>query len=164
MIARRGEVWLVDSNPIAGHEQGGRRPALVLSVDAFNASRADLVTVLPITSRARALRSRVAVQPPEGGLSSPSYIIAEQVICGDGAAVTWRRPGGSTPARADDPDLNGRDFFGVQTKANSRDGLNGGDAMSGYAHRRGVAGACRVQRAQVFLLLFHLFSDEVAVR
>jgi mRNA interferase MazF len=79
MIARRGEVWLVDSNPIAGHEQGGRRPALVLSVDAFNASRADLVTVLPITSRARALRSRVAVQPPEGGLSSPSYIIAEQV-------------------------------------------------------------------------------------
>jgi mRNA interferase MazF len=79
MSARRGEVWLVDLNPIAGHEQGGRRPALVLSVDTFNASRAELVTVLPITSRARALRSRVEVQPPEGGLSSLSYIIAEQV-------------------------------------------------------------------------------------
>jgi mRNA interferase MazF len=79
MTPRRGEVWLVDLNPIAGHEQGGRRPALVLSVDTFNASRAELVTVLRITSRARALRSRVAVQPPEGGLSSPSYIIAEQV-------------------------------------------------------------------------------------
>jgi mRNA interferase MazF len=79
MTPRRGEVWLVDLNPIAGHEQGGRRPALVLSVDTFNASPAERVTVLPITSRARALRSRVEVQPPEGGLSSPSYIIAEQV-------------------------------------------------------------------------------------
>ena len=32
-----------------------------------------------------------------------SYIIAETVICGNNAAITWRRPGGTTPARADDP-------------------------------------------------------------
>jgi mRNA interferase MazF len=71
-------VWVVDLEPIAGHEQGGRRPALVLSVDAFNASRADLVTVLPITSKARAVRTRVEVRPPEGGLSVASWIICEQ--------------------------------------------------------------------------------------
>lgn len=62
------------------------------------------------------------------------YIIAETVICGPGAAVTWRRPGGSTPGAADNPDLNGRDFLGVQTKADSRDGIpggNGGAAVSG---------------------------------
>ncbi|MBI4956651.1 MAG: type II toxin-antitoxin system PemK/MazF family toxin [Myxococcales bacterium] len=79
MSARRGEVWLVDLDPVAGHEQAGRRPALVLSVDAFNASRAELVTVLPITSKPRPNNPfRVEVRPPEGGLSVPSYVIGEQ--------------------------------------------------------------------------------------
>jgi mRNA interferase MazF len=39
----RGEVWLVDLNPIRGREQAGRRPALVVSVDEFNNGPADLV-------------------------------------------------------------------------------------------------------------------------
>ena len=78
MSARRGEVWLVALDPVEGHEQAGRRPALVLSVDAFNASPAELVTVLPITSKARALRTRIEVRPPEGGLTAVSYVIGEQ--------------------------------------------------------------------------------------
>ncbi|MGB4437422.1 MAG: type II toxin-antitoxin system PemK/MazF family toxin, partial [Acetomicrobium sp.] len=28
----RGEIWLVDLNPVRGHEQAGRRPALVVSI------------------------------------------------------------------------------------------------------------------------------------
>jgi mRNA interferase MazF len=76
---RRGEVWLADLDPIRGREQAGRRPVLVLSVDMFNASRADLVTVLPITSKPRPLPSRIEVRPPEGGLSMVSYVIGEQV-------------------------------------------------------------------------------------
>lgn len=75
---RRGEVWLVGFDPTRGHEQAGLRPALVLSTDAFNASRAELVTVLPITSKPRAVRTRVEITPPEGGLTTVSYIIAEQ--------------------------------------------------------------------------------------
>jgi mRNA interferase MazF len=75
---KRGEVWLADFELVEGHEQGGRRPALILSVDAFNASRAELVTVLPITSRARALRTRVTIRPPEANLSAVSYVVAEQ--------------------------------------------------------------------------------------
>ena len=79
MAARRGEIWFADFDPYVGHEQGGRRPALVISADAFNASGADLVTVVPITSVARPhIPSRVAVRPPEGGVSKISYIIAEQ--------------------------------------------------------------------------------------
>lgn len=69
---------MIDFDPVEGHEQGGRRPALVLSVDAFNASRAELVTVFPITSKARAVRTRVEVAPPEGSLSVVSYVIGEQ--------------------------------------------------------------------------------------
>jgi mRNA interferase MazF len=76
--ARRGEIWMVDLDPTLGHEQAGKRPALVLSVDSFNASPADLVTVLPVTSKARAIRTRIPITPPEGGLSLPSYVIAEQ--------------------------------------------------------------------------------------
>jgi len=79
---------------------------------------------------------QLVVEPNVGTL----YIIAEQVICGAGAAITWRRPGGSTPGRADDPDLNGRDFFGVQTKANSRDGLDGGDGLAGTPGIPGASG------------------------
>jgi mRNA interferase MazF len=45
----RGEVWMVDFDPTKGHEQGGRRPALVVSVDVFNSGPAELVIVLPIT-------------------------------------------------------------------------------------------------------------------
>lgn len=77
---RRGEVWLADLDPVAGHEQAGRRPALVVSVDSFNASRADLVTVLPMTSRARPNNPfRIEVRPPEGGVTTASYVIGEQV-------------------------------------------------------------------------------------
>ena len=76
---RRGEVWIVDLDPTAGHEQAGRRPALVLSVDAFNASHAELVTVLPITSVPRPrIPTRVEIRPPEGGLKRASYVIGEQ--------------------------------------------------------------------------------------
>jgi mRNA interferase MazF len=78
-FARRGEVWYVDFDPVQGHEQAGRRPALIMSVDAFNATPAELVTVVPITSKARALRSRIQVTAPEGGLARTSYLICEQV-------------------------------------------------------------------------------------
>jgi hypothetical protein len=63
---RRGEVWPVDLNPPRGHEQAGRRPALVVPADAFNRSRAGLVMVVPLTTRARGIPTHVEVRPPEG--------------------------------------------------------------------------------------------------
>lgn len=75
----RGEVWSVDLEPVRGHEQGGKRPALVLSADAFNQSLADLVVVLPITSRPKGLRSHVPVVAPEGGVRKPSFIKCEDI-------------------------------------------------------------------------------------
>jgi mRNA-degrading endonuclease toxin of MazEF toxin-antitoxin module len=40
---KRGEIWLVGLDPTAGHEQKGRRPVLVVSLEAFN-----LVTKVPV--------------------------------------------------------------------------------------------------------------------
>lgn len=66
------------------------------------------------------------------------YIIAEEVVGDTNAKITWRRPGGSTPARADDPNKNGRSYSGVHTSSNSRNGLPGGDGLDGDP---GFAGA-----------------------
>lgn len=51
MNPKKGEIWLVDLNPSRGHEQRGIRPAVVVSVDEFNSCPADLVVVVPITSK-----------------------------------------------------------------------------------------------------------------
>ncbi len=75
----RGEVWRVDFEPVRGHEQGRTRPALVISNNLLNSSAAGLVTVVPITTKARPIRSFLKIQPPQGGLPQTSYIICDQV-------------------------------------------------------------------------------------
>ena len=75
---RAGEVWLIDFDPRIGWEQGGVRPALVISNDVFNSVRNGLHIVIPITSRDRALAYHVNVEPPEGGLKTASVIMCEQ--------------------------------------------------------------------------------------
>lgn len=75
----RGEVWMADLEPITGHEQGGRRPCLVLSDDLFNHGPAELVVVLPVTRRKRDIPLRISIEPPEGGLKVLSYIMPEMI-------------------------------------------------------------------------------------
>ena len=75
----RGEVWDLSLDQTIGHEQAGSRPALILSVDIFNAGPADLVIVIPITRTERKVRWHVPVKPPEGGLVAESFIQCENV-------------------------------------------------------------------------------------
>ncbi|MGH2516517.1 MAG: type II toxin-antitoxin system PemK/MazF family toxin [Ktedonobacterales bacterium] len=75
----RGEIWLVDLDPTRGHEQAGKRPCLVVSVDAFNQGSAGLVVVAPLTSKAKAQRFHVPITPPEAGLRVQSYIKCEDI-------------------------------------------------------------------------------------
>ena len=51
---QRGEIWLVSLEPIVGHEIGKTRPALVISNNR-NKQYADIITVLPITSKTERL-------------------------------------------------------------------------------------------------------------
>ena len=51
-IPKRGDVVWTNFNPAAGHEQIGKRPALVLSPAFFN-KKIMLAMVAPITSRVR---------------------------------------------------------------------------------------------------------------
>lgn len=75
----RGDIWTVDLDPTRGREQAGRRPALIVSVDMFNHGPADLVVVLPITSKAKGIPLHVRVEPPEGGVKEPSYVKCEDI-------------------------------------------------------------------------------------
>ena len=45
----RGEIWLVSLDQIAGHEQSGRRPVLIVSKASFN-QFTRLPVVVPVTS------------------------------------------------------------------------------------------------------------------
>lgn len=76
-VPQRGEMWYCDLNPTQGHEQRGVRPCVVVSHNGFNRSGSGLVLVLPITSKGKALPFRVPVEPPEGGLSAPSFVLCE---------------------------------------------------------------------------------------
>ncbi len=76
---KRGEVWYADLDPVRGHEQAGHRPVLVVSVTLFNSGPAGLIVVLPLTTRGRGIPMHVAIEPPEGGVSRPSFIKCEDI-------------------------------------------------------------------------------------
>jgi mRNA interferase MazF len=77
-----GEIWPADLGSGRGHEQAGQRPVLVVSDDAFNSGLAGLVMVVPLTSRVKKSKNipaHIPVQPPEGGLKTPSVILCDQL-------------------------------------------------------------------------------------
>lgn len=75
----RGEIWLVDLDPIVGREQAKRRPCLVLSADSFNQGYSGLCIVVPLTSKDKNNPLHVTVLPDEGGIVVKSFILCEQV-------------------------------------------------------------------------------------
>jgi mRNA interferase MazF len=80
-IPGRGDLVWITFNPQAGHEQAGRRPAVVLSPLEYNA-RVGLALLCPITSQMKGYPFEVAV--PEG-LPVSGVILSDQVKCLD-----WR--------------------------------------------------------------------------
>jgi mRNA interferase MazF len=77
--AHRGEVWLVDFGDPIGREQSGRRPAVVVSADPLNESRAGVVIVVPCTTTRRGLPSHIEIEPGQSGLDDVSYAKCEDV-------------------------------------------------------------------------------------
>jgi mRNA interferase MazF len=88
----RGEVYQADLDPIAGSEQGGKRPVLIVSRNAINAN-APIVIVVPLTSRENKRRlypTHVEFTVGEGGLSKDSVALCEQVRAISKARLTKR--------------------------------------------------------------------------
>jgi mRNA interferase MazF len=74
-IPQRGDVIWITLNPQAGHEQAGRRPAIVVSPGAYN-GKAGLVILCPITSQVKGYPFEVRIP---GGLPVKGVILADQV-------------------------------------------------------------------------------------
>ncbi|MBI4556673.1 MAG: type II toxin-antitoxin system PemK/MazF family toxin [Candidatus Hydrogenedentes bacterium] len=76
----RGDVVICDLNPVIGSEQSGRRPAIVMQVEAANL-RSPHTIVVPFTTkiRQRILASHVLVRAGTAGLIEDSVALCEQV-------------------------------------------------------------------------------------
>ncbi|MBI3359754.1 MAG: endoribonuclease MazF [Chloroflexi bacterium] len=80
-VPERGDVVWITLNPQAGHEQAGRRPALVLSPAAYN-GKVGLAVLCPTTNQVKGYPFEVLI--PEGQPVT-GVILADQVKCLD-----WR--------------------------------------------------------------------------
>lgn len=75
-----GDVVLIDFDPTMGNDEGGRRPAVVIStVDYDRLVAGRLLVVCPVTSRDRGLAHHVPVTPASTHLlNRPSWVMCEQ--------------------------------------------------------------------------------------
>ncbi len=74
-LPERGDVVWLDFQPQAGHEQTGRRPAVVLSPRSYN-GKVGLALLCPITTRLKGYPFEVAVP---AGCGVKGVILSDQV-------------------------------------------------------------------------------------
>jgi mRNA interferase MazF len=80
-VPERGDVVWLQFDPQAGHEQAGKRPALILSPSAYN-GRVGLALLCPISSQRKGYPFEVAL--PDG-LRVQGVVLADQV-----KSLDWR--------------------------------------------------------------------------
>ena len=83
---KRGDVVWISFNPQAGHEQAGRRPALVLSPESYN-RKVGLALLCPITNQIKGYPFEVSV--PDG-LKASGVVLSDQV-----KSMDWKARGAS---------------------------------------------------------------------
>lgn len=99
---RRGDVYDTRFDPIEGSEAAGRRPAIIVSRDSFNAA-SPVVIVVPCTTyrgKRRVYPSQVVLRAGQGGLAADSLAQAEQVRAVAKARLVRHRGALSRPAIA----------------------------------------------------------------
>ena len=80
-VPRRGDAVWLQFNPQAGSEQAGRRPAVVISPEAYN-GRVGLMICCPITNQQKGYPFEVAL-PDDVGVTG--VILSDQV-----KSLDWR--------------------------------------------------------------------------
>ena len=74
----RGEIRWADLNPVKGHEQGGKRPVLIISQDVFN-QRSGTVIAMAITSRPQRAGFPLTLELKNTKLPKRSWIKISQI-------------------------------------------------------------------------------------
>lgn len=71
------QVWLVDFDPVEGHEQAGKRPAVVVSSEFhLQVTGGRMVTVAPLTSSDRRTLYRPSVLNHQG---ERNWVLVDQI-------------------------------------------------------------------------------------
>ncbi|MDZ7324920.1 endoribonuclease MazF [Kosakonia sacchari] len=78
-VPESGDLVWIDLDPVAGHEQGGHRPAVVLSPFAYN-NKVGLMLCVPCTTQIKGYPFEVELSGNREGVA-----LADQVTC-----VDWR--------------------------------------------------------------------------
>ncbi|MEI6731057.1 MAG: type II toxin-antitoxin system PemK/MazF family toxin [archaeon] len=80
MEIKRGDILLVNFEPVRGSEQGKVRPAVVVQNDVFNRF-SPLLIVIPLTSKiyTKGYPTNVFVKSEESGLNNDSTILSNQI-------------------------------------------------------------------------------------
>jgi mRNA interferase MazF len=86
-VPERGEIVWLEFNPHAGHEQAGRRTALIVSPSSYN-RKVGLALVCPVTSQVRGYPFEVVLPP---GLELQGAILSDQLKSFDWRARRARR-------------------------------------------------------------------------
>jgi mRNA interferase MazF len=97
-VPERGEIIWLTFTPQVGHEQAGRRPALVLSPAGYN-GKVGLALLCPITRQAKGYPFEVALP---GSLRIEGVILADQVKSLDWRAREAERVGRVSAATLDE--------------------------------------------------------------
>ncbi len=74
----RGSIHWADLNPVIGSEQGGLRPVLVLSQNAFN-NRSGTVIAVAITSQPQRAGYPLTLELNDGRLPKQSWVKISQI-------------------------------------------------------------------------------------
>ncbi|MEI8374897.1 MAG: type II toxin-antitoxin system PemK/MazF family toxin [Planctomycetota bacterium] len=77
-IPTRGDVWLVSLDPTIGDEVQKTRPAVVVTSNIYNRHNW-VVVIMPLTSHDTAEYDQVMIEPPEGGVTSTSVTLPDQI-------------------------------------------------------------------------------------
>jgi mRNA interferase MazF len=96
-VPERGEIVWLEFNPQAGHEQAGRRPALVVSPGSYN-RKVGLALFCPVTSQVKGYPFEVVLPP---GLGVQGAILSDQVKSLDWRVRRARRIGRIPPSVLD---------------------------------------------------------------
>jgi mRNA interferase MazF len=82
-IPGRGDLVVIDFNPQAGHEQAGRRIAIVLTPKSFNKATG-FIAVCPITNQKKYYPFEVdlpkeGISPDDDGMPITGVILSDQI-------------------------------------------------------------------------------------
>jgi mRNA interferase MazF len=89
---------MVDFDPTRDHEQAGRRPAIVFSVDHYNQLGSGLVAVIPLTSKDHRLSWHERIPPEASGLPRASWALIDHLRFVSLDRIVESQPRGQIPA------------------------------------------------------------------